>query len=215
MANNQTIGRLIILSGPSGVGKGTICKELLKKDPKLALSVSATTRQPGPGEVHGKDYFFCTPEAFQAIQDQDGFLESAVVHGNRYGTLKAYVQEILNSGKDCILEIDVQGGLQVLHQLPDRCITIFVAPPSEEELLRRIRSRDRDKPESIAVRMKTAQWEMAQEDKYQHTVINDDLDIAVNKILQILQDARQQEENRTPDSAVTGENDPWAVKEHK
>lgn len=192
MPNDQTQGHLIILSGPSGVGKGTICKELLKRDPQLALSISATTRQPGPGEVHGKDYYFCTPEEFQAIEDQDGFLEWAEVHGNRYGTLKFKVKEILDSGKDCILEIDVQGGLQVLKKIPQSCITIFVAPPSEEELLRRIRSRDRDKPEAIALRMKTAQWEMAQEDKYQYTVINDDLETAICRILQILEEARQE-----------------------
>jgi guanylate kinase len=191
MPNDQTQGHLIILSGPSGVGKGTICKELLKRDPQLALSISATTRQPGPGEAHGKDYYFCTPEEFQAIEDQAGFLESAEVHGNRYGTLKFKVKEILDSGKDCILEIDVQGGLQVLEKMPQSCITIFVAPPSEEELLRRIRSRDRDKPEAIALRMKTAQWEMAQEDKYQYTVINDDLESAICRILQILEEARQ------------------------
>jgi len=191
MPNDQTQGHLIILSGPSGVGKGTICKELLKRDPRLALSISATTRPQGPGEIHGKDYYFCTPEEFQALEDQDGFLEWAEVHGNRYGTLKLKVKEILDSGKDCILEIDVQGGLQVLSKMPQCCITIFVAPPSEEELLRRIRNRDRDKPESIALRMKTAQWEMAQEAQYQYTVINDDLETAICRILQILEEARR------------------------
>ena len=118
MPNDQTHGHLIILSGPSGVGKGTICKELLKRDPRLALSISATTRPQGPGEIHGKDYYFCTPEEFQALEDQDGFLEWAEVHGNRYGTLKLKVKEILDSGKDCILEIDVQGGPRFLARCP-------------------------------------------------------------------------------------------------
>lgn len=188
MSNEEIKGRLIIISGPSGVGKGTICKKLLEKNDKLALGLSATTRPPGTNEVHGREYYFCTPEEFEAIKEQGGFLEWAEVHGNYYGTLKKNVKEILDSGQDCILEIDVQGGLQVERQLPGQCTTIFVAPPTEEELLRRIRSRDRDKPEDIARRMLTAQWEMAQEEKYQHTVINDTLDETVDKILDIIED---------------------------
>jgi guanylate kinase len=186
MSSKQGKGRLIIISGPSGVGKGTICKRLLDKMDGLALSVSATTRMPGPNEVNGKDYYFCTTEEFEAIKEQDGFLEWAEVHGQQYGTIKEKVKEILDSGKDCILEIDVQGGQQVLRKLPGQCVTIFVAPPSEAELLRRIQSRNRDKPEDIERRMLTAQWEMAQEEKYQYTVINDDLDEAVDKVIDIL-----------------------------
>jgi guanylate kinase len=190
MPNDQGKGRLIILSGPSGVGKGTICQKLLSQNDHLDLSISATTRPQGPNEVDGKDYHFCTPEEFKKIIDQDGFLEWAEVHGKLYGTPKKKVQEILDSGKDCILEIDVQGGQQVLQRMPEQCITIFVAPPSEEELWRRIKNRDRDKPEAIAERMKTAQWEMTQEDKYQYTVINDDLPEVVEKIIEILDEKR-------------------------
>jgi len=193
MSSDKIKGRLIIISGPSGVGKGTICKKLLEKNDNLALALSATTRPPAANEVHGRDYYFCTPEEFEAIKKRDGFLEWAEVHGNCYGTLKDNVEKILESGKDCILEIDVQGGLQVERLFPRQCTTIFVAPPSEEELLRRIRNRDRDKPEDIARRMLTAQWEMMQEEKYQHSVINDSLEETVDKILNIIEEDKSED----------------------
>ncbi len=185
-------GLLIIISGPSGVGKGTICKELLKRDEGLALSISATTRKPGPGEEFGRDYYFYSDEEFQEILGKDGFLEWAEVHGRYYGTLKNRVQEIMDAGKDCILEIDVQGGLQVHQKMQNSCVMIFVKAPSEEEMLRRITSRNREKPEEIKRRLQTARWEMTQEEKYQYTVVNDQLDEVVENILAIIGEERKE-----------------------
>jgi guanylate kinase len=183
-------GLLIVISGPSGAGKGTICRELLKRDDNLALSVSATTRAKGANEIFGKDYFFYSDEKFQDLVDHDGFLEWAEVHGKRYGTLKNQVEEIMNAGKDCILEIDVQGGLQVYEKMPESCITIFVKAPSEEELIRRITARNREKPEEIKRRMLTARWEMTREEKYQYTVVNDQLEEVVDRVLEIIREER-------------------------
>jgi len=185
-------GLLIVVSGPSGVGKGTICKELLKRDVNLAVSVSATTRAQGPGEAHGREYFFYTDEAFQEIVDQGGFLEWAWVHGWRYGTMKGNVQEIIDSGKDCILEIDVQGGMQVADIMGNQCVLIFMKAPSEEELLRRITKRNRDNAEDVKRRMLTAQWEMTQEEKYQYTVVNDQIDETVVRIMDIIREERRE-----------------------
>ena len=184
-------GLLIILSGPSGAGKGTICKELLKRDTQLALSVSATTRAKGPGEVHGKDYYFCTDQEFQEIVDQDGFLEWAEVHGKRYGTLKTDVVGILDSGRDCILEIDVQGGIRIKEDVDHSCVLLFVKAPSEEELENRITNRNREKPEEIKRRMLTAQWEMTQEDKYQYSVVNAHVEVVVEEVLNIIREERK------------------------
>ena len=182
---------LIIISGPSGVGKGTICERLLAEDRHLALSVSATTRAPGAGEKDGESYYFFSEEDFQKTIDEDGFFEWAEVHGKRYGTLKSKVREIHDSGKDCLLEIDVQGGLQVSGKLAGECAMIFIKPPSEEELIKRIVKRGRDTPESVKRRLLTAQWEMSQEHKYQYTVVNDDLDEAVKKVHDIIRDERR------------------------
>jgi guanylate kinase len=187
----QSGGLLIILSGPSGVGKGTICRELLKRDSHLAVSVSATTRAKSPEEVQGRDYYFYSEEEFQEILDKDGFLEWAEVHGKRYGTLKTHVREIFAAGKDCILEIDVQGGLQIREKAGFDCVMIFVKAPSEEELLRRITGRRRDKPEDIKRRMKTAQWEMTQESMYQYSVLNETVEVVVEEILGIIEEERK------------------------
>jgi guanylate kinase len=183
---------LIVISGPSGAGKGTICRELLRLDQSLALSVSATTRKQRPGEVYGREYFFCDDAEFQRVVAREGFLEWAEVHGRRYGTLKEKVDEIIKSGKDCILEIDVQGGLQVYREMKSKCLTIFINAPSEEELIRRISNRNPEKLEEIKRRMLTAQWEITQQDKYQYTVINNDLNMAVKEILDIIKEERKE-----------------------
>ena len=189
--NGGGSGLLIIISGPSGVGKGTICRALLRRDSDLALSISATTRVQSDRETHGKDYYFYTEEAFQEIVDNDGFLEWAEVHGNRYGTMKSQVQQIMDEGKDCILEIDVQGGLQIAQKMKNDCLMLFIKPPSEDELVRRITKRRRETEEDIKRRMITAQWEMTQEDKYQYTIVNDHLESAIVKILEIIREERK------------------------
>jgi len=183
---------LIVISGPSGAGKGTICKELLRLDKRLRLSVSATTRKKRPGEVHGKEYYFLEEDEFQKTVDDEGFLEWAEVHGRKYGTLKSHVFDILKSGKDCILEIDVQGGLQINQIVGSTCLMIFINAPSEEELVRRITKRNPEKPEEIKKRMLTARWELEQEDKYQYTVVNDKLEKAVQEVLDIIREERKE-----------------------
>ena len=182
---------MIVMSGPSGAGKGTICRELLKRDENLALSVSATTRKQSPDEIYGREYFFYSDEEFQKILDGDGFLEWAEVHGRRYGTLKKQVRDIMSEGKDCILEIDVQGGIQVYQRMGESCVMIFVKAPSEEELIRRITARNREEPKEISRRMLTARWEMTQEEKYHYSVINEHLEDAVSNILNIIREERR------------------------
>lgn len=177
-------GLLIVISGPSGAGKGTICKALLESH-EFWLSVSATTRAPRNGEVEGKNYYFMTREQFQDRIAQDDFLEYAEVYGNLYGTPKSKVIEMLNSGKNVILEIDIQGALGVKDNYPDG-VFIFILPPSMEELKNRIINRGSETPESLMTRFKSAYKEINYVSKYSYAVVNDTVDDAVNKIKSIV-----------------------------
>lgn len=179
-------GNLFVLSGPSAVGKGTICRELLKRYTDIVYSVSATTRPAREGEVHGRDYFFYDEAEFQRMVREGLFLEWAKVYENYYGTPRAFVDEITASGRDCILEIDVQGAMQVKAQKPDG-IFIFIVPPSKEELIRRINSRGTENKEEIARRMQKVDDELALLPQYDYMVVNDNLDKAVELILCLIQ----------------------------
>ncbi|MGL5615655.1 MAG: guanylate kinase [Sarcina sp.] len=181
----QNKGVLIVISGPSGAGKGTICKALLEKHPEIKLSVSATTRMPREGEVDGINYHFLAKETFVKRLDEGDFLEHAEVYGNYYGTPKSNVEAILNQGHDVILEIDIQGALKVKEQSEDG-VFIFILPPSMEELKQRIIKRGSETPESLMTRFKSAYQEINYVSKYNYAVVNDTVESAVNKIESVL-----------------------------
>lgn len=174
-------GKLYVISGPSGVGKGTLVSKLLELRDDVALSVSATTRSPRPGEVDGKNYFFLTKEKFKDLIDADGFIEWAEYASNFYGTPLDFVEEQLAAGKNVILEIEVQGAFQVKEKLPDATL-IFIEPPSMDELERRIIGRGTESEDVIESRMRTARVEMERKMEYDIAVMNDDVDSAVARL---------------------------------
>lgn len=176
----------MLYTGCSGVGKGTIMKELLRRDPNIRLSVSNTTREPRDGEIDGVHYRFVTREEFLALADADGYIEYAEYCDNLYGTPKQHVEELLAAGYDVFLEIEVQGGLQVMKQFPD-VLSIFILPPSLEELENRLRGRGTETEEVIRQRLAEAKNELAVAQQYRFRVVNDDLNTAVNEVLDILQ----------------------------
>lgn len=178
-------GLLIVVSGPSGAGKGTICTEFMKSHPDCALSVSATTRAPREGEIDGVNYFFLTHDEFKKRIDADGFLEHAVFCENYYGTPKAEVMQMLESGKNVILEIEVQGALQVRSHYPE-AVFVFVLPPSLEELENRLRGRGTETDEVIAKRLERAKAEFKYIPKYNYILINDTVESAVNRLESII-----------------------------
>ena len=179
-------GVLIVLSGPSGVGKGTVRAKVFEESHhNLEYSISMTTRAPRPTEVNGEDYFFVTHEEFAARINEGKFLEYAEFVGNFYGTPLDYVQERLDAGKDVMLEIEVEGALQVKKVMPDACF-IFVAPPSMEELHHRIVNRGTEDPARVAGRMKKAETEIGLAHEYDYIVINDTVDNAKNRIMAII-----------------------------
>lgn len=175
-------GNLFVISGPSGAGKGTLVKRLLERIPDAWVSVSATTREPRPGEIDGVHYYFLNDRRFDELIASHGFLEWADVHGKRYGTLKRTVLEQMRAGKQVILEIDVQGAFQVRKYIPEATL-IFIAPPSLEELRRRLVGRGTEDADAIERRMKTAEIELAQQDKYDKQLVNDDLDAATDELV--------------------------------
>jgi len=178
-------GLLIVLSGPSGVGKGTVCARLREMAPELAYSVSATTRPARQGEVEGVDYFFKTKEQFREMIERDELLEWAEYVGNYYGTPRAFVERTLAEGRDVILEIEVRGAMQVKRKYPNG-VFIFLLPPSFEELKTRIFGRGTESEEAIRHRMSVAIEEIRLVEHYDYAVVNDDVDTACRRILSII-----------------------------
>ncbi len=177
-------GLLFIVSGPSGTGKGTVCKELAKED-NIFLSISATTRDIRAGEEDGVTYYYLTEEKFKEMIEQGEMMEYAVYSGNYYGTPKKTVEEMLDSGKNVILEIEVQGALKVKEVMPD-AVMMFIVPPSIEELRRRLVERDREDEREIERRIDAAKWEFSQSARYNFVIVNDDLEGCVGEMLSII-----------------------------
>ncbi|MCF0233177.1 MAG: guanylate kinase [Enterococcus sp.] len=181
-------GKLFVISGPSGVGKGTICNLILTRRKNTKLSISATTRAPREGELDGVNYFFKDKSEFEKMITNDEMLEFADVFGNYYGTPKNPVIASLNAGEDVLLEIDVQGALQVKKNYKD-AILIFILPPSLDELEKRLRGRGTDSPSVIEKRLNTARGEIRLADKYDYRITNDKLKTAVKSVLNIMDNA--------------------------
>ena len=178
-------GVLLVVSGPSGAGKGTICQLLREKLPDLGYSVSVTTRQPRVGEVDGVNYFFKTVEQVKEMIAADELLEYAEVYGNYYGTPRQYVMDLLNAGKDVLLEIDIQGALQIKQRFPEG-VFVFIVPPSLDELSARIYKRGTDSEDVIKRRMASAASELTYAAEYDYIIVNDIVEKAANKILTIM-----------------------------
>lgn len=184
-------GILFVLSGPSGTGKGTICKELLNRDIDLNLSVSATTRECRKDEVPGVTYHYVSTDEFKRMIDNNEMLEYAMFNGNYYGTPKESVMKLLGEGKDVLLEIEPQGALQVKQLMPE-AVLMFIIPPSMTELKSRLIGRGRETEEEIEERINAARWELAQADKYSVHIINDELDKCVEDVIAYIQQKREE-----------------------
>ena len=192
----NTHGILIVVSGFSGSGKGTIMKELLKRYDNYALSISATTRAPREGETDGREYFFKTREEFEKMIAKEELIEYAEYVNNYYGTPRAYVEEQLTAGKDVILEIEIQGALKVKKKFPDTLL-LFVTPPSAEELRKRLIGRGTETMEVIEQRMQRAIEESDGMESYDYYVINDDLDTCVKQVHELIQSAHCKKSHNT------------------
>jgi len=182
-------GKLFVITAPSGAGKTSLIEALMKADPTLKISVSYTTRAPRDGEKNGVDYHFVDEPTFLRMREQGEFLESAEVHGNRYGTGKRVITQALAQGEDLILEIDWQGARQVRAIYPD-CVGIFILPPSIEELERRMRKRGKDSDAVIRRRLQAARGEMEHAGEFDYAIINKDFDTALRELARIIQKER-------------------------
>ena len=176
------MAEVLVITGPSGVGKGTLIRLLLDRFPRMALSVSATTRAPRPGEEEGVDYHFLSPEVFQQKIDAGEFLEWAEYAGNRYGTLRS---ELERDAHPLVLEIELQGARQVRERVGE-AVSVFIAPPSEEALRTRLVGRGSDSPEQIERRLAVAREELAARDEFEHVIVNDRLEDAVQELIELV-----------------------------
>jgi guanylate kinase len=175
------MSKVFVITGPSGVGKGTLISMLLERVPGLEMSVSATTREPREGEVDGRDYHFLAPEDFDRRVDANDFLEFATYSGHRYGTLRSEVRRRLDAGRSVVLEIEVQGARQVREAMPES-VQVFIAPPRPAVLRERLESRGTDSGEAIDARLRVAERELAAKDEFDHRIVNDDLERAAQEL---------------------------------
>ncbi len=189
---------LVVITGPSGVGKDTLVRELKRRlGDSLHIAVTATTRPPRPGERHGVHYYFLSQAEFEDLMRKGGLLEHATVYGHRYGVPKAPLQEALSQGKDVVVRVDVQGGQFIKSHYPE-AVTVFLLPPSEEELARRLRGRGQDDPQQVELRLSVARQEMAQAQQFDYQVVNHQLEEAVEAVLAIMAKERSQPGRRPP-----------------
>lgn len=186
-------GRLFIIAGPSGSGKGTLTEGLTKRVPYLFLSVSATTRKPRSGEKNGIDYYFINEKEFQRHIDNDDFLEWATLYGHRYGTFKETVYDHLNRGIDVILEIDIQGARQVKKNFRNTPVFVFIMPPSLIELEKRLKERQTETNDALRKRLGLAKVELEAAGEFDHVIVNDDLNKAIDKLVEIVVKCRESE----------------------
>mgnify|MGYP000574847459 CR=1 FL=1 len=180
--------RVFVITGPSGVGKGTLIRRLRDSVPGLELSVSATTRDPREGEEDGRDYHFLTPREFAARANAGDFLEHATFSGNRYGTLRSEIERTLDAGHSVVLEIEVQGARQVRAAMGDEAVLIFIAPPDPQVLRERLAGRGTDSPEAIERRLETAKQELEAKQEFKHVVLNDEVDRAAEELVRIVRE---------------------------
>lgn len=183
-------GMLIVISGPSGTGKGTLCERLLQNDTSLKFSVSVTTRKKREGEIDGEHYYFISEKRYDELLEQDAFLEHATVHGHRYGTLAKPIDEGIQRGDNMLLDIDPQGAISVMNKRPD-CVSIFILPPSYEDLRVRLHTRNTENPVEIQRRLNNARGEISKLPRYQYCVVNDDIDMAYEQLYQIIAAEKQ------------------------
>jgi len=178
--------RVFVITGPSGVGKGTLIRDLRGRMPELELSVSATTREPREGEKHAVDYHFLSADDFARRADEGDFLEHATFSGNRYGTLRSEIKRTLDAGSSVVLEIEVQGARQVRAAMGDEAVLIFIAPPDPASLRERLSGRGTDSREAIERRLETAKQELEAQQEFKHVVVNEVLDMAANELADIV-----------------------------
>jgi guanylate kinase len=181
------VGKVFVITGPSGVGKGTLIEQVLERIPELQLSISATTREPRPGEVDGREYHFLSPEEFRRRLEAGEFIEHAGYSGNHYGTLREEVERRLAAGRSVVLEIEVQGARQIRDAMPE-AVLIFIAPPDEGVLRERLEGRGTDSPEAIEQRLRTAEVELAARDEFPHVIVNDEVQKSASELERLVRD---------------------------
>lgn len=182
----MTGGVLYVVSGPSGAGKSTVIKKALEKVESFTFSVSYTTREKRPGEIEGKDYFFVSEEKFNELKSQGEFLEYAEVHGYYYGTSKFFIKEKLDKGFNIVLDVDVQGSLNIKKEMPHDSVLIFVVPPSYKELQKRLKGRGTENEKDLKKRLEDSKWEIQRMDEFDYLLENKDVSESVNRLISII-----------------------------